>query len=273
MVASGENEVVTIVRDFTEQRRAQAKIRQLAAEQAALRRVATLVAGMRRRTRCSRPSPEEVCRLLDLRSALMLRYLEPGAATIVGKFGDPPDDFLVGSRLELTEGAAVRVLRTGAPVRVDYGAIESDLAARMRGLGLLREHRRPDQRRRRHLGCPDRGHARARGAARRDRAPAPGVRRAGGPGPLERAGARGAGRLAAAGSSRRATRRGGGSSATSTTAPSSAWSRSRWACGSPRRRCAAIRSWRRSISPRRRLSSPRRSRSCGSWRRASIRRC
>jgi PAS domain S-box-containing protein len=135
MVASGGNEVVTIVRDFTEQRRAQAKVRQLAAEQAALRRVATLVAGDAPPVEVFQTVTEEVCELLDLRSALMLRYLEPGAATIVGKFGDPPDDFLVGSRLELTEGAAVRVLRTVRPVRVDYSTIESDLAARMRGLG------------------------------------------------------------------------------------------------------------------------------------------
>jgi PAS domain S-box-containing protein len=135
MVASGDNEVVTIVRDFTEQRRAQANVRQLAAEQAALRRVATLVAGDAPPDEVFQAVTEEVCGLLDLRSALMLRYLEPDAATIVGKFGDPPDDFLIGSQLELTEGAAVRVLRTGAPVRVDYSTIESDLSARMRRLG------------------------------------------------------------------------------------------------------------------------------------------
>ena len=45
MIPSGPDEAVTIVRDFTEQRRAEAGQRRLAAEQAALRRVATLVAG------------------------------------------------------------------------------------------------------------------------------------------------------------------------------------------------------------------------------------
>ncbi len=44
MVPSGGGEVVTIVRDFTEQRRAEEELRRLADEQAALRRVATLVA-------------------------------------------------------------------------------------------------------------------------------------------------------------------------------------------------------------------------------------
>src|SRR6185312_17031827 len=45
MVPSGDGEVVTIVRDFTEQRRTEAGRRRLGDEQAALRRVATLVAG------------------------------------------------------------------------------------------------------------------------------------------------------------------------------------------------------------------------------------
>ena len=56
MVPSGPDEVVTIVRDFTEQRRAEAEQRRLASEQEALRRVATLVAGdAAARSRCSRP--------------------------------------------------------------------------------------------------------------------------------------------------------------------------------------------------------------------------
>src|SRR5262249_62086806 len=44
MVPSGDGSVVTIVRDFTEQRRAEGEQLRLAEEQAALRRVATLVA-------------------------------------------------------------------------------------------------------------------------------------------------------------------------------------------------------------------------------------
>jgi hypothetical protein len=45
MTRSGADEAVSIVRDFTEKRRADAEVRRLAEEQAALRRVATLVAG------------------------------------------------------------------------------------------------------------------------------------------------------------------------------------------------------------------------------------
>ena len=54
MVPGGDGEVVAILRDVTEQRRAEEGERRLAAEQAALRRVATLVAGNAAPSRCSR---------------------------------------------------------------------------------------------------------------------------------------------------------------------------------------------------------------------------
>ena len=197
MVASGENEVVTIVRDFTEQRRAQAKVRRLAAEQAALRRVATLVAGDSPPDEVFQTVTEEVCRLLDLRSALMLRYLER-------RRGDDRRQVRRSTR-RLPRRLAARAHRgSGGPRPADRRPRPCRLQRdRERPLGsdararVSRERRRSDQRGRRHLGCPDRGNARAGRAARRDRAPAPGVRRAGGPGRLERAGAGGAGRLAA----------------------------------------------------------------------------
>src|SRR6185437_12987793 len=81
MVPSGEGEVVTIVRDFTEQRRAEAAQRQLADEQAALRRVATLVAGEAAPEQVFQVVTEEVCRLLGLRSALLLRYEDAQTVT------------------------------------------------------------------------------------------------------------------------------------------------------------------------------------------------
>ena len=136
MVPSGEDEVVTIVRDFTEQREAQAQQRRLAEEQAALRRVATLVAGGAEPEQVFQVATEEVSRLLDLRSSLLLRYLSPNTGTIVGRFGDPPDTFELGSFLRFDEGAAAAVYRTGEPTRVDYNELESDIALRMRALGF-----------------------------------------------------------------------------------------------------------------------------------------
>jgi PAS domain S-box-containing protein len=135
MVPSGEGEVVTIVRDFTEMRRADTELRRLVQELTALRRVATLVAGDAAPERVFQVVTEEVCRLLALRSALLLRFETGKTATIVGKFGDPIDDFELGSLLRLDQGAAATVLRTGAAVRVDYADLPGALAERMRSHG------------------------------------------------------------------------------------------------------------------------------------------
>jgi PAS domain S-box-containing protein len=136
MVPSGEGEVVTIVRDFTEKRRADSELRRLVAEQAALRRVATLVAGEAAPEQVFQVVTGEACRLLGLRSALLLRYEDAETATIVGRFGDPTEDFEVGTPLRLDPGAALDVLRTGAAVRVDYHERAGGIAERMRSQGF-----------------------------------------------------------------------------------------------------------------------------------------
>jgi PAS domain S-box-containing protein len=136
MVPSGDGGVVTIVRDFTEQRRAEEEQLRLAAEQAALRRVATLVASDAAPERVFQAVTEEVCALLGIRSALMLRYEEGQTATIVGKFGPPDDEFILGSLLRLDQGAALTVLRTGAAAHVDYDTLGGAIAAQMRRLGF-----------------------------------------------------------------------------------------------------------------------------------------
>ena len=136
MVPSEDGEVVTIVRDFTEQRRVHADQRRLAEEQAALRRVATLVAGEAPPDEVFQIVTEEVCRLLGLRSALLIRYESSDSAMIVGKFGQPPDDFELGGSLDLEEGAARTVLRTGAAARIVYDDLAGELAGRMRALGF-----------------------------------------------------------------------------------------------------------------------------------------
>ena len=138
MVPSGIDEVVAIRRDFTEQKRAQAEQRRLAEEQAALRRVATLVA--------SDPPPEvvfqavteEVARLLGIREAILERFVDAQTGTVVGRFGDHmTGDFEVGSTLPLEEGlAAWKVLHTGAPARVDsFEGATGELGRRVRTLG------------------------------------------------------------------------------------------------------------------------------------------
>src|SRR5262249_54420631 len=133
MVPSGENEVVTIVRDFTEQRRAQAEQRRLGEEQAALRRVATLVAGDTPPEEVFKAVTEEVCRLLGIPSAVLERFESAGTATIVARYGNRVRTFEVGSIIELEEGlASTRVLRTGQPARVEsYDGVAGKIGAQV----------------------------------------------------------------------------------------------------------------------------------------------
>ena len=138
MVPSGANEVVTIVRDFTEQRRAEAEQRRLGEEQAALRRVATLVAGDAPPELVFQAVTEEVCRALGLREAVLERFEDAETAMIVGRYGSYlAGDFDVGTVIELEEGLAVTtILKTGAPVRIDYSELAGEVAAQVRAIGF-----------------------------------------------------------------------------------------------------------------------------------------
>ncbi len=139
MVPSGDDEVVIIMRDFTEKRRADAELRRLAEEQAALRRVATLVASDAAPEQVFQLVTEEVCRLLGIPSALLERFESPTRTRIVARYGgDALSGFEVGTEIRLEEGLAVlQVLRTSAPARVDdYKRIPGRAAELMRELGF-----------------------------------------------------------------------------------------------------------------------------------------
>jgi PAS domain S-box-containing protein len=138
MTPSGPDEAVTILRDFTEQRRAEAELRRLAAEQAALRRVATLVAGNARPEEVFQTVTEEVCRLLGLRTAVLHRFESATSSTIVGTYGVAAGPFELGSEIELELGAALRVLETGAAARCEYADVDGDDAAELLRLGFVR---------------------------------------------------------------------------------------------------------------------------------------
>jgi len=127
------------LRDVTERRRADAELRTLAAEQAALRRVATLVATERDPRDVFSAVSEEVGRLLGAQSANMIRYADDTEAAVVGGWnaeGAPSVD--VGSTVPLDgDTAAVRVHRTGCAARVDtYEGLSGALAERLRSLGI-----------------------------------------------------------------------------------------------------------------------------------------
>ena len=138
MVPSGPDEVVAIRRDFTERRRAQTEERRLAEEQAALRRVATLVAGDSPPEQVFQAVTEEVARLLGIRDAVLERFEERDRATLVGRYGVWADsDFEVGKTTPLEDGlAATKVRQTGGPAHSDnFEDLASKFAARIRDLG------------------------------------------------------------------------------------------------------------------------------------------
>jgi signal transduction histidine kinase/DNA-binding NarL/FixJ family response regulator len=138
IVPSGDGEVVAITRDFTEKRRADAELRRLAEEQAALRRVATLVASDAAPETVFQLVTEEVCRLLGIREAVLERFVDAETGTVVGRFGSHmTGGFEVGGTLPIEEGlVAWQVLHSGAPARVDgFDGRTGELAERIRGLG------------------------------------------------------------------------------------------------------------------------------------------
>ena len=115
------------------------RLEALLAEQAALRRVATMVAG-------GTPAPallERVCQelgqLLAVKSTDMIRYENDRFATVVGSWtGDDTPAFPVGERIPVEgESVTAKLYRSRRPERVDdYDDVEGELAERLRGFGI-----------------------------------------------------------------------------------------------------------------------------------------
>jgi GAF domain-containing protein len=104
--------------------------RSLAEEQAALRRVATLVAEGATASQICAAVTEEVGRLLEIPAVTLDRYDEDGSTTVLGAFGDVA--FPVGSRWPVDPGTASwAVYHTGRPALLDsesYASVEGAIA-------------------------------------------------------------------------------------------------------------------------------------------------
>jgi signal transduction histidine kinase len=99
---------------------ARLEVGRLAGEQAALRRVATLVARGSPATPVFAEVAREVGELLGAESAWMHRYEHDGNATVVATWGPGGNDLPVGTRFTLEGDSVVAlVLRTGRPARID----------------------------------------------------------------------------------------------------------------------------------------------------------
>jgi PAS domain S-box-containing protein len=117
---------------------ARAEVQRLAEEQAALRRVATMVARELESSEVFAGVAEEVGRLLPVENAAMLRYTDDGSAIIVASWGALQEIVVPGTRVAV-EGDTVtaRVRRTGRPARMDdYVTATGSFGDQMRELGV-----------------------------------------------------------------------------------------------------------------------------------------
>jgi signal transduction histidine kinase len=111
---------------------------ELAGEQAALRRVATLVAHETSPADVFAAVAEEVGQLLMFDMATLMRYETDGTATVVAAWSRTTGYLGVGDRLQLDgENVAAQVLRSGRPARIDdFAACTGTIADLMHGLGV-----------------------------------------------------------------------------------------------------------------------------------------
>jgi PAS domain S-box-containing protein len=108
----------------------------LADEQAALRRVATLVAHEASAEEVFAAVAEEVAEVLDVQLVQMSRYLSDDTVTVVGSWGDQP--MKAGSRWPLDGPTlSARVLQTGQPARIDdYSTVPGTIGRVIREAGI-----------------------------------------------------------------------------------------------------------------------------------------
>ena len=125
-------------RDVTERRQAESELRRLAGEQAARRRVATLVATSVPPAEVFSAVAEEVERLLDAQATAIGRLAPDGTMAIVASSGTARDELPVGTRLKLeSELALTTVVRTGRSARVDgYSRASESVNLRAQRLGI-----------------------------------------------------------------------------------------------------------------------------------------
>jgi signal transduction histidine kinase len=116
-----------------------AALARLAEEQAALRRVATLVARGAAPEDVFTAVAGEVGQLLPVDQAALCRYEPDGALTFVSQWGSETARFPVGSRWMLGgHNVGTLVFQTGRPARVDYNATSTSgpLGASIRDVGF-----------------------------------------------------------------------------------------------------------------------------------------
>jgi signal transduction histidine kinase len=132
------DELETRVAERTaELRRSEAYLAQLAQQQTALRRVATMIARERPAQDVFAKVAEEVALLLEVEVATVRHFEPDGSGTIVGRWPDVGDAYRVGSRIEQEDDSVTSlVYRTGRSARVDDYRAARSIPADARNLGL-----------------------------------------------------------------------------------------------------------------------------------------
>jgi signal transduction histidine kinase len=127
-------------RDVTERRAAQDELRVLAEQQAALRRVATLVARGVAPSEVFSAVATELARCLGVHYSALWRYQSDGTATLLAALNEDPGltKMPVGARISLEgDSISAMVLSTGRAARIDsFESAPGSAAARFRELGL-----------------------------------------------------------------------------------------------------------------------------------------
>jgi PAS domain S-box-containing protein len=121
-----ERLIYSMARDVTERRRAEDQSTRMAQEQAALRRVATLVAKGVPADEIFSSVSDEVRRLFDSALAGVARFKPDGRARLVSA-ASTDVDISLEERRELVDCIATEVFRTGASVRLEATSLRSVL--------------------------------------------------------------------------------------------------------------------------------------------------
>jgi PAS domain S-box-containing protein len=125
------------LRDISAAKQTESHLRELAEEQAALRRVATLVACESSPERLVAVVAEQVAQVFDVPLVKLIRY-EPTAAVVVGGFSEGDDEpFPIGSRWQLDTPLLTTIRQNGRAARVeDYAQAPDDGAGAVRAAGM-----------------------------------------------------------------------------------------------------------------------------------------
>ena len=120
LLADGGRQVIAIVRDVSGRRAAERERMELALEQAALRRVAMLVARGAPAAEVFDAVASETKGIFEFDTATLLRLERDGTVTVAASVATLPLLTLVGDRTTPVKGGVVqRVARTGRPARID----------------------------------------------------------------------------------------------------------------------------------------------------------